>query len=220
MTIQSLLSLLHLTSPSLPIGAFAYSQGLETAVELGWVNDQASLEAWLQSLLLRGQANLEVPILARCYRAWQNNQLAELEHWQQVLLANRETAELVKEEQQLGQTFHRLLRTLDVPLPPQARNFTYLLLFAGAAQHFEIELKQALSGWLWSWLENQVTAACKTIPLGQTPAQHTLLALMPCIEQSIETGLDVSDDNIGLTLPSFAMVSAWHETQYTRLFRS
>ncbi len=220
MNVQSLLSLLHLSSPSLPIGAFAYSQGLETAVDLDWVSDEATLQTWLEPILNHAQANLEVPLLVRCYRAWQKNDLAALEHWQAVLLANRETAELVMEEQKLGQTFYRLLVSLEVELPPEAKNMTYLPLFAKACQHFGVSLEHAATGWLWSWLENQITVACKTVPLGQTSAQRVLIALMPQIEHAIKTGFLVEDEAIGLTLPNFAMVCAWHETQYSRLFRS
>ncbi|MBD0788261.1 urease accessory protein UreF [Vibrio sp. Y2-5] len=220
MQISALLSLLHLSSPSLPIGAFAYSQGLEGAVELQWVKDEASLKAWLSPLLRSGQANLELPLLKRFYQAWQLNDLNQIDYWQQVLLANRETAELVMEEQKLGQTLHRLLASLDVELDGNTRSMSYLPLYAKACVHFNVPLKVAATGWLWSWLENQVTVACKTVPLGQTSAQKVLIEMMPVIEQAIETGLSVSDDNIGLTLPNFAMVSAWHETQYSRLFRS
>ncbi|PWI33328.1 urease accessory protein UreF [Vibrio albus] len=220
MNIQALLSLLHLSSQGLPIGAFAYSQGLETAVEMGWIKDEETLQEWLSPILSYGQANLDIPILKRVYQAWQDEDIRQVEYWQQVLLANRETAELVQEELKLGQTFNRLLKNLDVALPEQAGEFSYLVLFAKAVQHFGIDIQGASVAWLWSWLENQVTAACKTVPLGQTPAQTILLSMMPDIEKAIAHGLALEDTDIGLTLPSFAMVSAWHETQYSRLFRS
>lgn len=220
MNIQSLLSLLHLSSPSLPIGAFAYSQGLETAVDLEWVTNEATLQKWLEPILNHAQANLEVPLLLRCYDAWQLNDMTALAHWQAVLLANRETAELVQEEQMLGQTFFRLLNSLEVELPAEAKGMSYLPLFARACEHFGVSREQAVTGWLWSWLENQITVACKTVPLGQTSAQRVLLALMPQIEQALTKGFTVEDEAIGLTLPNFAMACAWHETQYSRLFRS
>lgn len=220
MNTQALMSLLHLTSPSLPIGAFAYSQGLETAVEMTWVKDEASLCDWLTPILLHAQANLEIPLLVRCYHAWQNQDNDAVHYWQQILLANRETSELVLEEQKLGQTLYRLMKSLDIPLDKQHADLSYLPLFAGACRHYQIDLHDALTGWCWAWLENQVMAACKTVPLGQTSAQKVLVRLMPVIEQAIEHGFKVEDEAIGLTLPSFAMVSAWHETQYSRLFRS
>jgi urease accessory protein len=220
MNIQALLSLLHLASPGLPIGAFAYSQGLESAVETGAVTDERSLHEWLSPILSHAQSNLDIPLLRRVYTAWQADDLQQVQHWQQVLLANRETSELVQEEQKLGLTFHRLLVSLAVDLPVQARDFSYLVLFAKACVHYRIDIHGCCSAWLWTWLENQVAAACKTVPLGQTSAQKVLVAMMPEIEQAITTGLSIEDDVIGMTLPAFAMVSAWHENQYSRLFRS
>ncbi|MDB1124101.1 urease accessory protein UreF [Vibrio algarum] len=220
MNVKALLSILHLSSPSLPIGAFAYSQGLENAVELGWVKDEESLQKWLLPILTHGQANLDIPILERVYSAWHQGDIKKVEHWQQILMANRETAELMQEEIKLGQTLYRLLKSLDVELPEKAKKYSYLVLFAKATQHFGIDIHGACTAWLWTWVENQVTAACKTVPLGQTSAQKVLLRLMPEIERSVAHGLEVSDEAIGLTLPSFVMVSAWHETQYSRLFRS
>jgi urease accessory protein len=220
MTIQALLSLLHLSGPGLPIGAFAYSQGLETAVERGLISDAVTLTDWLTPILLRGQAHLEIPLLYRIYAAWLAEDLPTLEHWQAILLANRESAELVDEEQKLGQTLYRLLTSLGLALPEQAKVFSYLPLFTKAACHYKIPLEQTAAGWLWSWLENQVTAACKTMPLGQTAAQQVLITMMPRIEQAITTGATVADTDVGLTLPHFAMMSSWHETQYSRLFRS
>lgn len=200
MNTQALLSLLHLSSPSLPIGAFAYSQGLETAVDLEWVTDENSLQGWLQPQLLHALVQLEVPLLQRCYQAWQQQDYAAIARWQAIFLANRDSAELLKEEQQLGTTLRRLLVNLGCELPTEAKAFTYLPLYAYALTHFDIELQAGISGWLWSWLENQITVACKTIPLGQTPAQQTLIALMPSIEASVRHGLSVPDDQIGMKL--------------------
>ncbi len=217
---QSLLALLHLSSPSLPIGAFAYSQGLETAVDLNWVTDETSLEAWLRPQLSHGLSQLEVPLLKRCYESWQIGDETALLHWQAIFWANRDSAELLHEEQQLGQTLRRLLTNLDCPLPECASKLSYLPLYAGALAHFQVPLESGVIGWIWSWLENQITVACKTVPLGQTAAQNLLRKLMPEVEHCATRGLALSDDAIGMTLPTLAMVSAWHETQYSRLFRS
>lgn len=220
MSTQALLALLHLSSPSLPIGAFAYSQGLESAIEFDLVSDEQSLMDWLLPLLEHGQSSLDIPLLVRCYQAWEREDYPAVQTWQDQLLARRETAELVKEEQILGQTLYRLLQSLGVPLPAQAKQMSYLPLFAKAALHFGLDIEQAAVGWLWSWLDNQVTVACKTIPLGQTAAQRVLLAMMPHFDPAIQRGLSLDDTSIGLTLLRFSMLSSWHETQYSRLFRS
>ncbi len=216
----ALLSLLQLSSPGLPIGAFAYSQGLEAAVETGLVKDQASLMEWLQICLRHGLANLDLPVIRQLFLAWQNDDQEQLLHWQQVLLANRETAELVQEELQLGKTFSRLLESLELAPEQAPQPSVYLCMYACAAHKLSVPLESALVGFVWSWLENQVTVACKTIPLGQTPAQQTLLQLQPCVQEALDTALALPCEQIGLTLPGLTMVSAWHEHQYSRLFRS
>ncbi|GAA5213410.1 urease accessory protein UreF [Corallincola platygyrae] len=217
---SQLLSLLHLSSPSLPIGAFAYSQGLESAIDIGWVDDEDALKRWLQEVMTHSLANLDLPLIQRLYSTWQEQASERVQYWQQVTLANRESAELVTEEQRLGATFSRLLVSLDLAPEAGFESPTYLSMYAFAAQKMAIPMQEALSGWLWSWLENQVMVACKTIPLGQTPAQRILLQLNPTITECVEKGMAVEDDEIGMTLPALAMVSAWHEQQYSRLFRS
>lgn len=191
MNIQSLLSLLHLSSPGLPIGAFAYSQGLEAAVDLGWINDETTLHGWLVPLIRQGQANLDLPVMQRCYQACAEQRWDDLADWNQVLMTSRETRELLSEEIRIGQTLWRLMTSLDIPIPEKAAEWGYLPLYAVAAHHFEIDIRSAAAGWLWSWLENQITAACKTVPLGQTSAQKVLIWLKPEIEQAVESGLSV-----------------------------
>ena len=220
MQTQDLLSVLHLSSPSLPIGAFAYSQGLESAIDAGWVSDQHSLQAWLEAVCEYSLPHVDIPLLSRLYHAWQIDDLQAVNDWQDYVLANRETRELVDEELQLGTTLRRLLQQLALlptNVPEQA---TYLSMYALALHQRQIPLQQGLVGWLWSWLENQVVVACKAIPLGQTHAQKVLLALMPKLSVAIDKGMALPDDQLGMTLPAVVMASAWHEHQYSRLFRS
>ncbi len=219
-TEPQLLALLQLTSPSLPIGAFAYSQGLEAAVESGWVKDADSLRDWLSTSLNYGLANLELPLLIRLYQAWQDADLERVGHWQDTLLANRETAELVQEELQIGRTFARLLNTLDLQPASTPGVPLYLSMYAYAAMRLEVPLPMAMTGWIWSWLENQVMVACKTVPLGQTPAQQILLAMHTQVPEALKHAQQLNDAQIGMTLPALTLASGWHEHQYSRLFRS
>ena len=216
----ALLQLLQLSSASLPIGAFAWSQGLEAAIDQGQVTNADELYQWLATVCEQGLAWLELPILARCYHAWQNNDVTAVEYWQQWLLASRETRELVEEETQIGGTFRRLLKQLDqlpAVLPAQV---TYCGYYALAASQRQIPLASAQLGWCWGWLENQVLVACKTIPLGQTDAQKVLARMQPVLVRSCEFSRTLNDDDIGNTLPGLVMASAQHEYQYSRLFRS
>lgn len=218
-----LLRLLQLTSPALPIGAFAYSQGLEYAVQAQWVHDETSAQAWILGVMREGVARLDVPVLARLYRAWSVNDEDALDYWSAYLRASREAAELREEDRQLGMALARLLRDLEIAeaapwlTRPQAN---LAALFALAAVRWNISLRDAVSGYLWSWIEAQVAAAVKLVPLGQTAGQRILRHALGEIPAAAEFGLALPDGEIGYTPPGLALAGAMHETQYTRLFLS
>jgi len=222
MPTTSLHRLLQLVSPSLPVGAFAYSQGLEWAVEQGWVGDEASLEAWLAELLRQPMTRLEIPLLGRLHRAAEMNDHEALAAWTAHLLASRETRELRQEERQRGRALAVLLRDLgliDDTAAAIARD-SQLTGFALAAARWEIPLTDAALGHLWSWLENSVLCGVKLIPLGQSAGQRILARLSDQLTASVATGLALDDDEIGAGCPAQLIASSRHETQYTRLFRS
>ncbi len=240
------LRLLHLTSPALPLGGFAYSQGLEWAVEQGWVKDEGDLQDWLSGLMHYSMTQLDVPVFARCYRAWPGD-LMQLARWDRFLIAGRETAELRREEVDRGRMLMRCLEGMD---DVQAgggdtrfrkdtanrkrrgmddvqadddlayRPVSFVCAYSFAAWRFGITLCDAAQGYLWSWLENQTAAAIRLIPLGQTAGQRALFRLAEEIPAAVDAGLGLEDDELGASAPALAMASALHETQYTRLFRS
>ncbi len=214
--------LLHLASPALPVGAYAYSQGLEYAIDSEWIKTESDLSEWISGLMETGLSHVDLPVLVRCYDAWKNNDIDALKKWDQLALATRETKELLLEDQQLGLALVRLLESLGVPnLSPFIQSKpAYVTAFAVAGVHWKIALSDLMQGYLWSWLENQVAAATKIVPLGQTQAQQLLLRLMPNIKPLCEYACEIQDDAIGLSLPGLAMSSALHEKQYSRLFRS
>lgn len=222
--LKPLLALLHLSSPSLPVGGFAWSQGLESAIDLGWVKDQESLQLWVGGVLEEGVGQLDAPVFLRLYDAFQADDQAAANRWNSYLRANRETAELVQEEEALGDALRKLLISLNQTELSHWAQWPhkpgYLALFAFASCRGGIPADAALSGFLWSWLENQVMVACKTVPLGQTAAQKTLVGLMPVLELVVRRASEIEDKELGNTLPGLVMASAWHETQYSRLFRS
>lgn len=221
---QALMRLMQLVSPNLPIGAFAYSQGLEQAVESGWIGDESDTQAWLRGVLSHSFAHLEIPVLARCYRAWQDGDLASVREWNAFLMASRETAELYEEERLLGLNLARLLKDLDIPEAADwvGRPATSLVgMFALAAVRWSIPLPLAAQGYAWVWCEGQIAAAIKLVPLGQTAGQRLYLALGDVLERAVQDGLAMTDDKrIGRSALGLAMASSWHETQYSRLFRS
>lgn len=219
----SLLRLMHLISPSLPIGSFTYSQGIEWAVENDWVSTADELEAWMENLLQTSMTQLDLPILQRLYRAVAQQDKTELQYWISYLNASRETSELLQEEKNRGRALTDLLIALEMPLaaswkPVMAQS--QAAAFALAAVHWNIPLQQTCSGYVWGWLENTVLSAVKIIPLGQTQGQKILYRLTPQITDVVEKALVVADEEIGASSPALAIASSRHETQYTRLFRS
>ncbi len=217
-----LLRLMQLASPTLPVGAFAYSQGLEWAVQAGWLTQARETGDWIEGLLTHGLARFEVPVFSRLYAAWRNRQEETYEAWNRYLLAGRGSAELQREELHMGQALKRLLEQLQ-PEGRIARTCagpTFVAMFAAAASNWEIALQPACSGLLWSWCENQVAAAVKLVPLGQTDGQRILMRLAEVIPEAVRMGLALPDEAIGAAAPALTMACALHETQHTRLFRS
>lgn len=219
----ALLQLLRLTSPALPVGSYSYSQGLEYACEAGWIDDAGSAQSWFNGVMSNGLARLDVPILARIYHACEEEAYDNAISWSRYVLACRETLELREEDKQTGRALGRLLKDLEIKqadLCTQSGHASLVFSFALAAQSWSIPLQQTACGYLWAWLENQVAAAIKLIPLGQTQGQKILSESMPFIESCVNTGLEIEDGEIYGSLPGLALGSALHETQYSRLFQS
>ena len=219
----SLLRLLQLVSPGLPIGMYSYSQGFERAVEDGWITSAEQATDWLRGLLQNGLGLVDAPILARLYEAWSENDMASLEHWSQTLTACRETAELRTEDRQTGQALARLLVNLELPEADawlKRPDATLATLFALAAARWQIGKVDAVTGYLWGWLENQVLCAVKLVPLGQVTGQRLLKNLAGELPVLVDRALNLNDDEIGGSCFGLALASSRHEMQYSRLFRS
>jgi urease accessory protein len=215
--------LMHLVSPTLPLGSFAYSQGLEWAVENGWVNDEERLYQWIENLLLTSQTHLDIPLLSRLYQACAQQDLNGFTYWSQYLIASRETRELREEERNRARALTALLPEWGITILEGWRaqlKHSQLSGYAYVAHAWGIQEIAAAEGYLWSWLENMTLAGVKIIPLGQMAGQRILHKLVKLIPSRIEIGLSVRDEDIGLSCPAQAIASSLHETQYTRIYRS
>jgi len=200
---MNLARLLQLASPTLPVGAYSYSQGLEAALAAGIVSDAASAERWIADVLELCVARSDAPLLWRMLHG---------EDCNEIFIASRETAELRAETLQMGHSLCRLLAELGVEVPEG--EIAFPTAYALAARTWNLEPRAALVAYLWSWLENQVMAAVKAVPLGQTAGQKILLSLGARLE-------DVAGDTeFSNFAPGLAILSSRHETQYSRLFRS
>lgn len=215
--------LLQLVSSGLPIGSFTYSQGLEWAVEAGWVQSQTDLQDWLKDTLQSSVTHLEIPLFKRIHAAYTRQENNRADEWVDYLLASRETAELKTEEQQRGRAFTRLLPALGLVLhteiEPQLEK-AQLAGFAYVVAQWEIEPLAAIRAYVWSWLENLTLAGIKLIPLGQTAGQQIIFTLSETIAQAVSNGLALGDEDIGFSCCAQAIASSHHELQYTRLYRS
>jgi len=206
---MNLARLLQLASPTLPVGAYSYSQGLEAAIEAGYVKDAVSAQGWIGDVLELSMARMEAQVL-RAQIAAPSQALNDF------FVATRETAELRAETLQMGQALAKLLHDMNVPVSVEGP--AYPTAFALAVRHWKIEPRDAVVAYLWSWLENQVMAAVKAVPLGQTAGQKMLLSL----GDRLGALADLKLDETAWTnfTPGLAYLSSRHETQYSRLFRS
>ena len=216
--------LLQLASPTLPVGAYSYSQGLESAVASGTVFDEPSAAAWIDDALTLVIARFEGPLLLRMLAAAETRAVSELHRLNALFLASRETAELRAESVQMGRSLTRLLGELQAARAPVAllerlHEPSYPCAWACAAVAFELACDEACHAYLWSWAENQVMAAIKLVPLGQSAGQRLLVALGARIAQLARNASD-GDAIYANFAPGLAIASSMHETQYSRLFRS
>lgn len=221
------LRLLQLVSPTLPVGAYTYSQGLEWAVESRRVHDEASAGAWIGDLLTYAIGRFEAPLVGKLMRAWQAGERNEVFRLNGEFLASREALELRSESLQMGFSLKRLLADLGDPALAALRQTladlpetAFPTAWSGVAAAWAIDAHEAVAGYLWSWAENQVMAALKSVPLGQAAGQRLLAQLGERIPGVAERALLLPEDEWSNLAPAFAISSARHETQYSRLFRS
>jgi urease accessory protein len=218
--------LLQLASPALPVGAYSYSQGLEWAAEEGVVRDEPSAGAWIAEVLRLGVGGFEAPLLAQAMAAAQGQDWIRLAELNARFIASRESSELRNETVQMGHSLRILLDALD-DVPQTARDAlsalqeaSFPVVWACVAAAWKIPRREALTAYLWAWAENQVMAAVKIVPLGQTAGQRLLLALGKVVADTASAALELAEADWSNFAPGFALASCRHETQYTRLFRS
>jgi urease accessory protein len=227
--IGALMRLMQLASPALPVGAFSYSQGLEWAVEDKLVRDQASARTWIGDALRFSAAAIETPAMIASMRAWQlagDERASRVAAVNERFLAQRETAELRAETLQMGHSLARLLCDLDeIPAKLKAAlgnvgELAYPTAWAAAAAFWTLDEHAAAQAYLWAILENQVMAAVKLVPLGQTAGQKILLTLADGIPALAHAAITHAGDEWQNFTLGLALASSRHEVQYTRLFRS
>lgn len=218
-----LLRLLQLVSPSLPVGAYAYSQGLEQAAERDWVHDAVTLERWVKGVLEHSLAETDLALLLQAHEAWSRGDEGDARALGALTLALRETCELRAEERQLGASLARTLSGLGVERAAVfvgQESASFVVLFALGGCHFGVDGRALAQGYAFAWAENQVLAATRVISLGQSDAQRVLLRVAEAIPGAVERASTVTREHVGRSAIGLCRASAWHEQQYSRLFRS
>ncbi|HEX2724595.1 MAG TPA: urease accessory protein UreF [Beijerinckiaceae bacterium] len=223
---DSLLPLLAWLSPTYPVGAYAYSHGLEWAVEAGAVTDETSLAAWLGDTLAHGAGRNDAVLLAAVWRAATAGDAAALAEVNDLALALAPSAELRLETRQQGRSF--VDATLAAwPAPPLAAlahafgdEVAYPVAVGLAAGAHGLPVGPTLEAFLLAFMQNLVSAAVRLAPIGQTGGTRVLAGLAPAIAALAHEvpGLDL--DDVGSATFRADLGSFLHETQYTRLFRS
>ena len=224
---EPLYRLLAWLSPAYPIGAFSYSHGVETAVEEGFIKDRASLVAWLESVLRRGTGAVDGALFAAAWRAATAEDWPAFDAIAERAAAWRGTSEMALESRQQGGSFLSITRTawphpaLDAAHERLGGELALPVAVALAAAAHGIALEQALAGYLHAFTANLISAALRTVPLGQTDGQLALAALERAVNAAAQAAMVVASlDEVGTGTPLLDWCSLRHETQYTRLFRS
>jgi urease accessory protein len=226
-TDAALLQLIWLASPALPVGGFSYSEGLEPAVEAGLVKDEASAGDWLVDQLHGGLARGDLSVVAAvvaAVRAGDALRINELDDW---VRQTRETSEFRQQTEQMGRSLDEWRRSLDSAgvrprghHQPADTHRTYPVAFAIAAAGTEASPRQIALTFAFGWAENMMQSAIKSVPLGQGAGQRILARLAVEIPPAVDHALSLDDDTRQAFTPMLAILSAQHETQYSRLFRS
>ena len=225
MQASSLIQLMWLASPALPIGGFSYSECLEAAVDSARVATESDATQWLLEQLELSLARSDLALLAQAIPAWQAADVPRINALNARVLHTRESSGLRAQTEQMGRSLLEWLRNHTTATPEQIKWLaelqpTYPMAFALAAASTEAPLRECLLAYAFGWAENMVQAAIKSVPLGQGAGQRILSRLAAAIPAAVDHALSLPDAQRQVFSPMLAILSAQHEVQYSRLFRS
>ena len=218
----ALLRLLAWLSPAFPTGGFAWSHGIEWAVEAGNVTDTASLRVWLEDVLRHGSGHNDAVLLRHAHRAARDlDRLAEIV---ELALAAQPARERRAESIGQGNAFVLAAAAWDAaPLPALAArvgDIPYAVAVGALAGAQGVAEEDAALGFLQAFAANLISAAVRLIPLGQSAGLAVLAGLAPTLLGVAAATRTATLDDLGGACFRADLAAMHHETQYTRLFRS
>jgi urease accessory protein len=224
LTDADLLGLVWLASPALPVGGFSYSEVLEAAVESGRVSDESTAADWLTDQLHLALSRADLAVIAAAVTAWREDDLQKVKRLNAWVLHTRESSELRQQTEQMGRSLIEWVKTVRPDVegqsPDGSKAWTYPIAFALAASRGAASPRAIALTFAFGWAENMMQAAIKSIPLGQSAGQRILAGLAREIPGAVDHALAMPEDAWQAFSPMLAILSAQHETQYSRLFRS
>lgn len=234
----SLLQLIWLASPALPVGGFSYSEGLEAAVEQAQVATEKEATDWLRDQLHISLARGDLAAIAKAIPAWRRGDMDRVIELNQWVLHTRETHEFRLQSDQMGRSLAQWHQALNAQSAQALSHFalrsqqndandldasyptTYPIAYALAASSTQASVRDCCLAFTFGWAENMVGAAVKSVPLGQSAGQRILAQLASDIPAAVDHAIALQDSQRQAFSPMLAILSAQHETQYSRLFRS
>lgn len=221
----SLLQLIWLASPALPVGGFSYSEGLESLVNSTELATEDMASNWLTDQLHLALARGDLAVIAKTIPAWRRNDISRVSELNAWVLQTRESSEFRMQTEQMGRSLLEWLRNHHTATPEQIEACalmqpTYPVAFALAASATQATVQDGLLTYAFGWAENMAQAAIKSVPLGQSAGQRILARLADEIPSAVDHAIRLPDSERQAFSPMLAILSARHETQYSRLFRS
>ena len=207
------------------MGGFSYSEVFESAVERAGIATESLASDWLDDQLHLTLARGDLAVMAQAIPAWRESDLQRLAQLNDWVLQTRETSELRLQAEQMGRSLLDWLRNHDDANPAHIAACarmqpTYPVAFSLAASQTAAPVRDCLLAYAFGWAENMMQAAIKSVPLGQSAGQRILARLARDIPAAVEAALQLPDSERQAFSPMLAILSAQHETQYSRLFRS